>query len=81
LRDSAGGLLSWAVNEAVNEAVGEAASYLRAVWAPAVRGRAGRMSPWARMYAVAGCSVIVTVGAWKQWSTGSIFGPSTAKRA
>ena len=33
-----------------------------------------RMSPYVRMYAVVGSSLIVAAGAYKQWSTGSIFG-------
>ena len=36
------------------------------------------ISPFVRLYAVAGSSVIVAAAAYKQWSTGSIFGP-TAK--
>jgi hypothetical protein len=32
------------------------------------------MAPRVRLYAVAGSSLIVMAGAYKQWSTGGLFG-------
>ena len=34
-----------------------------------------RMAPYVRLYALAGSSLIVMAGAYKQWRTGSLFGP------
>jgi hypothetical protein len=33
------------------------------------------MAPYVRLYALAGSSLIVMAGAYKQWRTGSLFGP------